>query len=301
MNNIHPLVSIVIVTYNSESTVIETLDSAANQTYDNIEIIISDDCSSDNTVSVVQKWLTLHNENLQCNIKLLTAKHNQGICKNFNKAIREASGSFIKIIAGDDKLLPNCCTDFVKYINTNPSANFVTSFVRIYNKTFDEENFQNSNHSSIVPTIFNESSDVQLKKMAYSIFVSAPTMFFSRELYDRVGGFDERYFYEDHPFYMNILESGEKIHFCPKETVGYRIHQSTFNSDLKLFNYQFSRSSKQFRQDRCFKYYGFRQKIAVKLYYGILTTFERLHLNKKTKVLSVLYRVLIGLIWKIGK
>ena len=52
-----PLVSIVVITYNSSKYVLDTLQSVYNQTYKNLELIISDDCSSDNTVAIVEKWL----------------------------------------------------------------------------------------------------------------------------------------------------------------------------------------------------------------------------------------------------
>ena len=126
-------------------------------------------------------------------------------------------------------------------------------------------------------------------------------MFFSRELFEKVGGFDENYLYEDHPFYINVLEAGERFYLLPKETAAYRIHESTFNSNQKLFNYKLSRSSKQFREARCYKYYGKRQKLAVKAYYGLLTSFERLGWNKKTRLSFYLYRALTGMIWCFGK
>jgi alpha-1,3-rhamnosyltransferase len=56
-NSSNPLVSIVVITYNSSSYVIETLESIKAQTYQNIELIVSDDCSKDKTVDVCKKWI----------------------------------------------------------------------------------------------------------------------------------------------------------------------------------------------------------------------------------------------------
>ena len=301
MNNRHPLVSIIVVTYNAEKTVVETLDSAISQNYDNLEIIISDDSSKDHTVSVIRTWLEEARKQFNGNITLLTSETNQGVCRNFNKAIKQSSGLYIKIIAGDDILFPNCCEDYVRFVTGNPLAQFVTSYVKVYNEEFKEDNCVYSSSNRRKMAIFDKPAEVQLKYMAYKIFVSAPTMFFSRELYDRVGGFDERYKYEDHPFYISILEAGEKIYLLPKETVGYRIHQSIFNSSSKLFNYQFTRYAKQFREERCYKYYGLRQKIAVKANFGLMTLIERLHLNKKCKLSYLYYDMLAGIIRKIGE
>ena len=59
----NPLVSVVVITYNSASTIIETLDSIREQSYKNIELIISDDCSKDNTVDITHthNFSTKHN------------------------------------------------------------------------------------------------------------------------------------------------------------------------------------------------------------------------------------------------
>lgn len=55
----NPLVSVIVITYNSSKYVLETLNSVAAQTYDNIELIISDDCSKDNTVEICRNWLKM--------------------------------------------------------------------------------------------------------------------------------------------------------------------------------------------------------------------------------------------------
>lgn len=54
MSSTNPLVSVVVITYNSSKYIVETLNSVKKQTYKNIELIITDDCSTDNTVSVIK-------------------------------------------------------------------------------------------------------------------------------------------------------------------------------------------------------------------------------------------------------
>ena len=53
----NPLVSVVVITYKSANTILETLESFKQQTYKNIELIVSDDCSPDHTVEVVEEWI----------------------------------------------------------------------------------------------------------------------------------------------------------------------------------------------------------------------------------------------------
>lgn len=295
-----PLVSVIVVSYNAEKTVLETLDSVLRQTYQNVELVLSDDCSKDNTVQVARKWFDEHSTAFKGGAHLLTAEQNQGVCANFNKAIRSAKGEWIKIIAADDILLPNCCTDYVEFSDAHPEAHFISSYLAMYDSTFTEGKCLEKQYSARNLSIFDKNCEEQLKKMVYQIFVTAPSMFFSKKVFLEVNGFNERYSYEDHPFYVNLLEHGYKLYFMPKVTAGYRVHNSMFNSQEKLFSYKFSLSSKQFRKECCFKYYNWRQKLACKLYYSFLTTLEKLHLNKKTKVSSVIYDGIVGLIWRIG-
>lgn len=295
-----PLVSVIVVSYNAEDTVLETLDSVLNQTYPKVELVLSDDCSKDKTVDVAQKWFNEHSVAFKGGAHLLTAEQNQGICANFNKAIRFASGEWIKIIAADDILFPNCCWDYVEFSLRHPEAKFITSYVAMYDCFFTEDRCIDKHYSARDLTVFNKESGEQLKKMVYQIFVTAPSMFFSKSVFVEVGGFNERYSYEDHPFYVTLLEHGHKLYFMPKVTAGYRVHNSMFNSQKKLFNYKFSLSSKQFRKERCFKYYNWRQKLACNLYYSFLAFLEKLRLNKKTKTTSMLYNYIVGLFWRIG-
>ncbi len=297
----NPLVSVVVVSYNAADTVIETLDSVLKQTYNNIELIISDDCSEDNTEAIVSEWLEQHKDTFKGGACLLTAGHNQGVCANFNKAINFSKGEWIKIIAADDILMSNCCEDYVKYTLDHPEAQFMTSYVDYYHDTFDRNNCVRRKVAVSNMSIFEQKAEVQLREMAYKIFVMAPTMFFSRYVFNKVGGFDERYIYEDHPFYMNLLENGYKIYFVEATTVGYRIHDSTVNSNSKLFNYRFAQNSRRFRKERCLKYYSWSQRLATKMYYSVLNIYEKLGWNRKNKCSCAIFNGLIGAVWKFGE
>lgn len=97
----NPLVSYCLVTYNQEEFVREAIESAFNQAYDNLEIIISDDCSTDNTVSIIEKMVREYNGPH----KIIVNKNekNLGIREHFNKIWYQiAKGDFIVLAGGDD-------------------------------------------------------------------------------------------------------------------------------------------------------------------------------------------------------
>ena len=99
-----PLVSIIVITYNSSKYVLETLESAKAQTYQNIELIVSDDCSIDNTVEICKEWIEKDKERF-VRTELITAEKNTGIPANCNRGVKAAQGEWVKLIAGDDMII----------------------------------------------------------------------------------------------------------------------------------------------------------------------------------------------------
>src|ERR1700754_726282 len=95
------LVSIALCTYNGEKYISQQLDSILRQTHRNLEIIIVDDCSADNTFNIVKRYSILDSR-----IKCFRNEVNIGFNKNFEKAIKLATGDYIAISDQDDIWLP---------------------------------------------------------------------------------------------------------------------------------------------------------------------------------------------------
>jgi glycosyltransferase involved in cell wall biosynthesis len=98
MNNINNF-SVIIPCYNSSKTIIETLKSLANQTYKDFEIVISDDCSNDNSLEKISKLKIK-------NLKLIKNNINRGYGPNLEIARKNAKYDKIFIIAQDDCIAP---------------------------------------------------------------------------------------------------------------------------------------------------------------------------------------------------
>src|SRR5688572_26730058 len=107
-----PLVSVIVITYNSALYVLETLDSIKRQTYQQIELIISDDCSNDATVELCRKWLSVNGSRF-VRTSLIEVESNTGIAQNCNRGVEASKGEWIKIIAGDDALEVYTITDYI--------------------------------------------------------------------------------------------------------------------------------------------------------------------------------------------
>lgn len=97
-----PKVSIIIISFNQKDFISEAIEGAINQNYKHLEIVISDDGSTDGTAQIIHQWQMRFPRRL---VALLN-KDNVGITRNCNRALRACSGDFITIIGGDDIMLP---------------------------------------------------------------------------------------------------------------------------------------------------------------------------------------------------
>jgi glycosyltransferase involved in cell wall biosynthesis len=98
----NPLVSIICLAFNHEKFVLETLNSVVEQNYQPIELIIVDDCSTDNTKLVINNWLISHPE-----VQFIVNEVNRGNTKSFNNALKFAKGEYIIDLAADDLIVQN--------------------------------------------------------------------------------------------------------------------------------------------------------------------------------------------------
>lgn len=283
-----PLVSCTVLSYNSETTVLETLESIKAQTYRNIELIVSDDNSKDNTVELCRQWIE-QNRGRFVRTELLTVEKNTGVCANSNRALAACRGEWTKGLAADDIMLPNCVEDYILFVSDHPEISWASSYYRVYINDFKPECC--IAHNSVSKrSFFNLTAEQQLNEIAPWNLIAAAPNFYSISVLREVGGFDMAFSFEDYPLFVTLLEHGYKCWFMDKETVGYRIHDSISNSSGKLFNYNFLLESKKFHKERTFKYLTTWQKMGQYSIWGLQSTFEKLKMNKDTRFNKTLYR-----------
>ena len=214
-----PLVSVCVLCYNSSTTIVETLDSIKEQTYKNIELIISDDCSKDNSVTIAQDWIN-KNKNRFNRVLLLTIDHNTGISGNGNRANYAAIGEWIKVIAADDRLMPNCISDFVDFISLHPEAKIIFSKV----VGFGDEEAAKKWPFKDVSSVFNQLTQEEIRiALCIGNFLPAPSCFINAQTFKELGGYNEDIpLQEDWALWIKATNSGIRLHFMNKETVEYR-------------------------------------------------------------------------------
>lgn len=116
-NNI--LVSIIMSVYNDEKYLNEALDSIFAQTIQNFELIIIDDCSTDDTVKIIESY---HDKR----IRLMVNDKNEGLTKNLNKALKYVRGKYIARMDGDDRSRPQRFEKQIEFLEENPDLMLIS-------------------------------------------------------------------------------------------------------------------------------------------------------------------------------
>lgn len=122
-----PLVSIIFASYNAEKYIEEAVDSIINQTYDNLEIIIVDDCSSDDTWKILEKYASKDNR-----IVLYRNQENSKLPFSLNFAIKKANGKYLARMDADDISLPIRIEEQVRFMETNEDIGICGTAVELF-------------------------------------------------------------------------------------------------------------------------------------------------------------------------
>jgi glycosyltransferase involved in cell wall biosynthesis len=202
-----PLISIALCTFNGEEFIQEQMDSLLGQSYPNIEIIIVDDCSTDQTPSVLSRYVSEFTH-----IRLIRNDKNLGYNKNFEKAIKLCKGEFIAMCDQDDIWHPDKLKIQWEAIGNNEliyhDSEFVDSLGREINfRMSDKFNFYKGN--SPLPFLFMNC-------------VSGHSILMKRSLLDNIFPFPEGFHYDQWIAY--IAAGRGYIGFVDQCLIRYRQH-----------------------------------------------------------------------------
>lgn len=235
------LVTILVITYNSSTTVIETLDSIKRQSYSRIELIICDDVSTDSTVEICRSWLSSNGCRFEKSL-IHVGDKNGGISENLNRGIKISSGDWIKVIAGDDILTDNCIERFIKFVYVDNISNdpriIFSKCKAFYDDVNGHRNFHVFNYIGY-QRFFNQPASEQFKLLLRRNYVQGPALFVSRSFINELGGFDRDCMIEDWSIALKATLAGAKIFLLDEELIHYRVHSGSL-SNSKMHNRLFS-------------------------------------------------------------
>ena len=286
----HPLVSIAVITYNSAQYIIETLESAKGQTYQNLELIISDDCSIDNTVDLCKAWLSSNSDRFT-RVKLLMSDTNTGISANVNRVFRACDGEWIKPIAGDDILLPYCVEANLEFIDKHSSARVIFSQCQNFETVKGEKRIIDTSPSEEYKYLFELDAEKQLVELYGICFPPACNLFIHHELHEKFSHDESIRNVDDYPYWIQITQQGYKLYYFDLTTVLYRVGESLSHSIDKFYSTSFMDSIVKFWDsimDMTMLYHpsvARERKIQIKLYF-----FTKRVLRNRKNLLTKLVR-----------
>lgn len=206
MNHL-PLVSVIIPCYNHEVYVEQSILSVINQTYKNIELIVIDDGSKDNSIKVIQELKNKYSFTF-------LYRENKGVCKTLNEGVAISKGTYIAVLASDDYWDLSKIEKQIKKLTESDDSEFC------FTKATE---FSNGIHKRVFPKIFK--SGWVLNFVFIKDFIPAGSMMFSRNLFNQLNGFNEELKAEDWDF---VIRSAAMTKFCmvKESLLFYRAHDS---------------------------------------------------------------------------
>lgn len=237
-----PLVSIAIPAYNSEKYLAPALQSCLDQTYPNIEVVISDDQSKDGTVMIIREFMQKAG-----NIRYVTQEKNLGPVANVNAAVGMAKGEFVIILDHDDMLPPHHVERMVKHF-TSPDIALVHCNAMRIDSAGREIRMVGCDQEKI------KQSRRPLKYLCFNNFIQSCGMMFRRSAFEAIGGWDESFYYDGE--WDSYVRYAEKFKFdYATDTFGYyRVHETNITHLLQTKEKIFALDANRQRcRDRAFR------------------------------------------------
>lgn len=197
----NPLVTVICLCYNHARFAEEAVRSVLGQTYQPVELILVDDASTDNSRQVIERIVSQYPH-----IRVLFQEQNTGHCRAFNRALTCAAGDFIIDLAADDRLLPNRIETGVRQLQQAGKQYGVHFSDARY---IDEAGRFMYLHSQKYPHATIPSGDLY-QALIRRYFICPPTLMFTRQLMDELGGYDEALSYEDFDF---LIRASRQVYF----------------------------------------------------------------------------------------
>ncbi|CAM4115135.1 glycosyltransferase [Flavobacterium antarcticum] len=199
-----PLVTVICLCYNHAAFVVASLESALKQSHPNVELIIADDCSTDNSVEVIERWLKNHPE-----IPFISNLENVGNTKTFNKCLKLAKGAYIIDLAADDVLKVDC---IVKQLKGFAESTYENVGIVYGNAQWIDENgihIQNyfPTDSSGKGLVSQPTGDIYLSLLNGKTKLCSISALTKKTVFDTLNGYDEHLAYEDYDLWIRAARS----------------------------------------------------------------------------------------------
>jgi glycosyltransferase involved in cell wall biosynthesis len=209
-----PKVSLMMISYNQKEFIREALEGAISQDYANLEVVVSDDGSTDGTQEIIAEYQERYPHRL---IALLN-KDNVGITRNSNRALRACAGKYIAFQGGDDILLPEKVSRQVEWFEADPARVLCGHYVEVF-----YEDHSRSPH--LAPRRLVQGAGADLLIRHGGLFTAMSTMVAADKIPPH--GFDEALpVVSDYMLAIEVLASGGVFGYVEGVLARYRRHSN---------------------------------------------------------------------------
>ena len=222
-----PLVTVICLCYNHAEFVVETLNSVLNQSYSNVELIIADDCSTDDSVTVIENWRQQHPE-----VPFIKNEKNIGNTKTINQAFQYAKGDYLIDLAADDVLLSDCIAIQVRAFETSDLDRLGIVYGNVENiredGSFDSYYYPIGSNGKVIS---KRNSGELYKEVISGETICSVSSMIKRSVFEALGGYDEHLAYEDFDFWVRASRIYD-IAFIDAILVRKRITKTAMTKDF---------------------------------------------------------------------
>ncbi len=231
-----PKVSVRIPTYNHEKYIEHCLDSVLGDSYQDKELIIIDDGSTDRTPELIDQWIRTRQPEFSV---LYKARENRGLAKTLNELIALCRGEYLVSLASDDYLLDGGIETRVSYLDLHVEMCAVMGDCVVVD---DNDNLLYASgltdlYSANLDRYFD--ADGLLNEIISNWSVPGPVLMVRRGLYDRIGQYNEKLEIEDWDLYIRMA-SQKLLGFVNEKVSAYRLHENNIcrRSDKMIWSHK---------------------------------------------------------------
>jgi glycosyltransferase involved in cell wall biosynthesis len=212
-----PLVSVIVPAFNHALFVTDALDSIRDADYPNVEIVLIDDGSTDETWERVSEWRA---RNPAVTV-LADRQPNVGLTRTLNRLLALASGRYVTLLASDDRLVRGGLTSRVRFLEAHPDSKAVFGDCRVIDGSgfLLEEHGTGAGYSGARRRLRRDAAAEIVEHWA----VPGPVLLYEREAILGLGGYDESLIHEDWDLYLR-LAARDEIRFLDEVVAEYRVH-----------------------------------------------------------------------------
>jgi glycosyltransferase involved in cell wall biosynthesis len=218
------MISIIIASFNKERFISETISSVIDQSFQNWELLIVDDCSTDQTISVIRSFFEKDKR-----IKLFVNAKNSGANYSRNLGIREAKGAYLIFLDADDLLASDCLAKRYQYMTANRELDFSVFSMGVFKTKVGDSHFKWVPHTKNAPL---------RRFLAHDLPWTITQPVWKRSFLLNIGGFDEDFLrMQDVELHTRaLLQSKVKFSIVAGEPdCYYRIEESRLNYSVYEF------------------------------------------------------------------